>query len=1520
MTHLLIKRLAFCLISASILAVSVAAQEQRSPVKGAPRSEMSTKRLHPKKAPQQLRSQPAPVHKPSNSTVVYSAGDIVIYGTYTKGYKGGFCHFGSTDAKTSWTSDYESYSSVFNTGTWIDGKYYATAFDEDYDDVPFFSIWDTESYRQISSKSTTKSDCANDLTYDPSTDQIFGIFYNISSQKFEFGTLNKNTGRQEKIADIPVSVCMRPLGIASTENGDIYVIGFGSNNNDYDSYYSTYLFKADPQSGAFTVVGPTGIDCSTFLQSACFDFKSGKLFWAGLQRDSGVIGGVARLFEVNVATGAATAVCDLPDDMDITGIYSRTTSQSDDAPGKVTNITFTAGASAKSGELSFNLPSDNIAGTSLSGTIAYTVTYDGKSASGSGTPGSRVKVNVSVATSGEYTFTIVCSNNSGNGKASSLSTYVGYAVPAAPASVTASLGTDGTVIVEITPPVKGVGAGVFNPDELVYTVVRYPDEAVIAQNTASLSVNDRLPAGQSLTAYKYGAKASNDGLTGDEKQSQKIVFGNSLDLPFTESFDTPESVDFFTFIDANGDGYGWAYYDSKNSTGPKNKSIICSENPRDSKIDKDDYAVTPPLNLKANVNYTLQYDYLSRGTADNNFPESMAVYLGQQPTVDGLTRTLVPEETEIRTNTEWITHPEVEFTVPSDGTYYIAFHNNSKGSAKYELGIDNISIKGRAISSPAPMTFTATPDAGGESRVVLTGKYPATTFDGEPISSLLSLTLSRNGRVIHTVENPLPGADFSYTDNEAAAGVNEYSIVVTNNGGDSEPFTVSTFTGFDCPEAIAGLSSVETSAGVVSLAWTAPEKGEHNGVIKTDELKYTVVRVDEQGTAVSTVAENITATSYTDIPTLDGQQELVIYQVTASTEAGESVPALTEKLQVGQPYATPFVESFANGKITTKPWLITEQDGVTWMANQNFTEQQLLAADGDNGLLQFHPSGRVDRQADMTSPKISVKNGENPYFSIYCCYNYSSNDIEFQISRNGGEFQTFHTHSFDNLEAPGVFSWHEFKFPLSEYIDDEYIQIRLHGEAHHAYMAGTFFDKFSVIDRRTYDLQCTALEGPAALAPNEEGTFIATVKNVGMKSVEEWTVELCRADGTVAATVPGTRTLNSNSSASVELKTSFSVFDNEDVLLFARVSSPLDKNEGNNASQPTKVLVSTLPYPTVNDLAIGSISADKRNVTLEWSAPDFSAYTPQPIVDGAEAYTDFAISNIGQWRCLDIDNLPSYPFANPTTMAPCEYPYNLARKAWQVFNPFKVEGLVHPDATFDETHSLYPHGGSKYLIAFAAYSDDKSVPAKNDDWLISPPLSGQAQNISFYARSSHTAYDEKFEVYYSTAEPVRDDMRMLKSLSANFGWKQHAFSLPEGARYFAIRYVGEDAMALLLDDIVYIPKSSTLDGIDILGYNVYRDGELLTPYYITEPTFTDTDVTGEHTWHVTVVYSKGESNLSNGVTASPLPIDEITADFDTPQNLYTVNGIYLGQVTTAAELRSLPAGIYIVGNRKVIVK
>ena len=42
--------------------------------------------------------------------------------------------------------------------------------------------------------------------------------------------------------------------------------------------------------------------------------------------------------------------------------------------------------------------------------------------------------------------------------------------------------------------------------------------------------------------------------------------------------------------------------------------------------------------------------------------------------------------------------------------------------------------------------------------------------------------------------------------------------------------------------------------------------------------------------------------------------------------------------------------------------------------------------------------------------------------------------------------------------------------------------------------------------------------------------------------------------------------------------------------------------------------------------------------------------------------------------------------------------------------------------------------------------DDSQV----DDWAISPALSGNAQTISFYAKSYSKDYPEKIEVLYST--------------------------------------------------------------------------------------------------------------------------------------------------------------------------
>lgn len=1517
----LILKSALCLTLIGMMAATEPATAQVMPSKGTSRGSASATRLpHRRVTSGDVAQPPIKAHAPERADV--PDGTLVLYSSYVKDYKGGFCHFTVDDAASSWTSDYESYSIMFNSGTFKDGKYYATSYDEQYDETPSFYVYDTGTFKQQVFKYTGKSDCANDLTYDPSTDAIYGIFYNISRNAYEFGRLNKSTGNQINISDIPTSVCMRPLGIASTEDGNIYVIGFGPTGGPQESYYSTYLFKVNPTTGEFTQVGPTGIDCSTFLQTACVDSKTNKLYWAGLERDDNVMGGVPRLFEVDMATGAATLKSNLPADIDIIGIYSITSSLSDNVPAAASDIALNFEGASKTGTISFTAPNQNMGGNPISGNLSYEVTFDGTSITGTAEAGKQVSRQVSVAGSGEHTFAVSFANAEGNGKVASATQYIGYAVPDKPKAVDAALGENGLVTITITPPAKGVGNGGFVAEDLKYNIVRYPDGKVVAEAASGLNVVDKLELGE-LTAYTYGVRATIDGLTGEERVSDKVCYGNPLELPYEATFETAADADFYTFIDANHDGNAWHYYNSSYEHTSKNKCLLCSSIKKD--VPKDDYAVTPPLHLRAGVKYFLQYDYLSRGTAINDFPESYRVVMGNAPTVEALTTVIVPQEDEIRTSTEWVTHPEVAFTVEADGAYYIAFHNNTVGQ-KYEFCIKNIKIKGIDIGAPAPMAnLTAKPAADGSAKVTLAGTYPTTTFDGKPLDALKSVIISRNGTEVDTLTTDiLPGGKMEYVDDAAAEGVNEYEVCVTNEGGVSEKAAVKTFTGFDRPAAVAGLTAKETSTGEVTLTWTAPVAGEHMGNIKSGELRYRIVRIGIDGKPIAETATGLTETKYVDVPELDGQQDIAAYKVYASTAAGEGVAATTTPLHVGKPYAVPFVESFANGTFTTKPWIVTEQDGVTWQPYQDAPDAKFFSSDGDNGMIGFKIAGLIDRQADITSPKITVRGGENPRFTIKWAYSHpepkTRSVIQFQISRNGGEFTTFHTLDEDQAENPTLYKWFDFTFPLDEYLNDDYIQIRLHGEVHNTYGGATYFDRFSVADRRNYDLQCTGLTGPATLKPGEEGSFVATVKNVGMNAVSDWSVDLCKEDGTVVATANGDQAINANRSVTVALKARATVFDGGALRLYAKVSSPSDNNSANNSSTPVKVLVSTLPYPTVNDLAIEVVSEDKSSVTLGWSAPQLDAYVPQPVVDEFEAYADFSISGFGDWRVLDGDNLPTYPFANPSTQEPCEYPYSTSPKAWQVFNPFKVAGLTAPSVPLDEKHSLYPHSGEKYLIAFAAYSPDESVTPQNDDWLFSPQLSGDKQTVSFYARSVNNKYTEKFEVYYSTKEAVRSDMQLLKSVTAGFGWKQYAYELPEGTRYFAIRYVGQDAFALMLDDVAYTPASASLEGVKITGYNVYRDGKLLNSVPVADTRFADSPAPGVHTWYVTVVYSNGESQLSNAVTDDPSDIGELVIDKDSPRPVYTLDGRYVTTVTSYGQLNSLPPAVYLVAAGKKAVK
>nr|WP_232220054.1 hypothetical protein [Prevotella falsenii] len=109
---------------------------------------------------------------------------------------------------------------------------------------------------------------------------------------------------------------------------------------------------------------------------------------------------------------------------------------------------------------------------------------------------------------------------------------------------------------------------------------------------------------------------------------------------------------------------------------------------------------------------------------------------------------------------------------------------------------------------------------------------------------------------------------------------------------------------------------------------------------------------------------------------------------------------------------------------------------------------------------------------------------------------------------------------------------------------------------------------------------------------------------------------------------------------------------------------------------------------------------------------------------------------------------------------------------------------------------------------------------------------------------------------------------------------------------------------------------------DITEYVIYRDGKKIDSVKGDKQTYTNTRVTGDHVYNVTVVYTSkdgeiNESGFSNdastGVT-SINSVDDASSSFD----ITTINGIRVR--TGAKDKNGLKRGVYIINGKKYVVK
>lgn len=260
--------------------------------------------------------------------------------------------------------------------------------------------------------------------------------------------------------------------------------------------------------------------------------------------------------------------------------------------------------------------------------------------------------------------------------------------------------------------------------------------------------------------------------------------------------------------------------------------------------------------------------------------------------------------------------------------------------------------------------------------------------------------------------------------------------------------------------------------------------------------------------------------------------------------------------------------------------------------------------------------------------------------------------------------------------------------------------------------------------------------------------------------------------------------------------------------------------------------------------------------------------------DSFETYTDFEITNMGNWTLTDLDLLNTYTIASTT------WANFLTAQAFIVWNPSATTPAVTGSG-------WQPRTGMKTATCIAA------VPAgglnTNDDWLISPQMTitGSSPVLSIWVKSATDAYGlERFNVGVSTTGTATTDFTFISASpyeEADTAWTEFTYDLSSyGSQsvYIAINCVSADMFGFLLDDFTVLKNGS-------VGFE-----EIFSEDISLYPSATSTFFTIEN-----------NSNLT---------IDNI--------NIYTIDGKLVlsnevnltGSIKESISIESLPAGKYLV--------
>lgn len=385
----------------------------------------------------------------------------------------------------------------------------------------------------------------NDMTYDRSAAKMYAIS-RIDDTRSALFTIDLKTAESSLVANLD----RKFFTLAADYSGNLFAISFDGD-----------LCSIDKTTGKVRVIGSTGQHPEKF-QSMEFDHATRTLWWIATTRrlnESGTIE-LSECFvaKVNTSTGVITRCNDFGDNQ-IAGLYIPAFAAPDNCP---TPVESPQAVAADKGDmravLSWTNPSETFGGEPLKTISKIEIKRDGVIVGNvtDAEPGKRSSFTdvIDDVTGATHTWLITAYNNNGAGAAAAVSAFVGRDIPAPATGITVERLTPNSARISWEPASAGVNGGWCDPESFTCTVVRYPDEKVIASDISDTECNDS--GAEVSDTYYYAITTTSSCGTSEAAISPTVALGPKLGTPYTCEFSTDDFGQ-WTPYDGNSDGNSW---------------------------------------------------------------------------------------------------------------------------------------------------------------------------------------------------------------------------------------------------------------------------------------------------------------------------------------------------------------------------------------------------------------------------------------------------------------------------------------------------------------------------------------------------------------------------------------------------------------------------------------------------------------------------------------------------------------------------------------------------------------------------------------------------------------------------------------------------------------------------------------------------------------------------------------------------------------------------------------------------